>query len=50
MKPLKITLIVALFFASMTSCTRQDLSADDIQEYPVDKTDITHAVGNTQHK
>lgn len=31
MKTLKITLIVALFFASLTSCTKQDLNEDDLQ-------------------
>jgi len=31
MKSLKITLLVALFFASITSCTKQDLTEDDIQ-------------------
>ncbi|MFG6687253.1 hypothetical protein ACGK9U_11760 [Mariniflexile sp. HNIBRBA6329] len=30
MKTLKITLIVALFFASLTSCTKQDLNEDDV--------------------
>ncbi|MGB5417725.1 hypothetical protein [Algibacter sp.] len=31
MKTLKITLIAALFFASLTSCTKQDLNEGDIQ-------------------
>ena len=30
MKSLKITLILALFFASLTSCTEQDLNEDDV--------------------
>ena len=34
MKALKITLILALFFASLTSCTKQDLSEDDILQSP----------------
>jgi len=34
MKSLKITLLVALFFASITSCTKQDLTEDDIQIAP----------------
>ena len=34
MKSLKITLITALFFASITSCTKQDLNEDDIQVAP----------------
>lgn len=31
MKILKITLLATLFFASITSCTKQDLTEDDIQ-------------------
>ncbi|WP_396602975.1 hypothetical protein [Algibacter sp. R77976] len=34
MKSLKITLIAALFFAGLTSCTKQDLNEDDIQVAP----------------
>ncbi|WJJ97415.1 hypothetical protein [Algibacter luteus] len=34
MKTLKITLILALFFVSLTSCTKQDLTEDDIQVTP----------------
>ncbi|WP_346882585.1 hypothetical protein [uncultured Algibacter sp.] len=30
MKTLKITLITALFFASLTSCTEQDLNEDNV--------------------
>ncbi|MEP1490229.1 MAG: hypothetical protein ABJK28_17555 [Algibacter sp.] len=30
MKALKITLIVTLFLATLTSCTKQDLSEDDV--------------------
>ncbi|WP_406682652.1 hypothetical protein N1F78_08100 [Seonamhaeicola sp. MEBiC1930] len=30
MKALKITLIIAVIFASFTSCTKQDLNEDDI--------------------
>ncbi|WNH08288.1 hypothetical protein [Thalassobellus suaedae] len=30
MKALKITLIVAVIFASFTSCTKQDLNEDDV--------------------
>ena len=30
MKTLKITLIVALFFATLSSCTKQDLTEDDV--------------------
>ena len=31
MKTLKITLIATLFLAALTSCTKQDLTQDDIQ-------------------
>lgn len=34
MKALKITLIVAVFFASLTSCTKQDLNEDDVLTSP----------------
>lgn len=30
MKALKITLVVALFFATLSSCTKQDLTEDDV--------------------
>ena len=32
MKALKITFIVAILFASLSSCTKQDLTEDDIQD------------------
>ncbi|WP_157607910.1 hypothetical protein [Seonamhaeicola sp. S2-3] len=34
MKSLKITLIVAVILASLTSCTKQDLSEDDVLRNP----------------
>lgn len=34
MKTLKITLILALLFASFTSCTKQDLNEGDLLESP----------------
>ena len=34
MKALKITLIVALFLATFTSCTKQDLNEDDVLVAP----------------
>jgi len=34
MKALKITLIVAVLFAALTSCTKQDLSEDDVMRSP----------------
>ena len=45
MKLIKITLITALFFASMTSCTKQDLNEDDIQVAP-DQTEVPFTGGN----
>jgi len=47
MKSLKITLIVALFFASITSCTKQDLNEDDIQVAP-DQLEVPFTGGNGQ--
>jgi len=40
MKALKITLIVAVLFASLTSCTKQDLNEDDVLESPETETTI----------
>lgn len=37
MKALKITLIATVLFAALTSCTKQDLSEDDVMRSP--KTD-----------
>ncbi|MFI1745128.1 hypothetical protein [Thalassobellus sediminis] len=34
MKTLKFTLIVAVIFASLTSCTKQDLNEDDVLQNP----------------
>jgi hypothetical protein len=34
MKALKITLILALFFTALTSCTKQELSEDDVLVTP----------------
>jgi outer membrane protein assembly factor BamD (BamD/ComL family) len=34
MKVLKVTLILALFFVSLTSCTKQDLTEDDVLQNP----------------
>ena len=34
MKTLKFTLIVAVIFASLTSCTKQDLNEDDVLVAP----------------
>ena len=46
MKILKITLLATLFFASITSCTKQDLTEDDIQTNP--ETEIPYTGGNGQ--
>lgn len=48
MKSLKITLITALFFASLTSCTKQDLNEGDIQKAPDTETRTPHTGGNGQ--
>lgn len=48
MKSLKITLITALFFASLTSCTKQDLNEGDIQIDPDTEIPIPHTGGNGQ--
>ncbi len=34
MKALKITLILAVLFASFTSCVKQDLNEDDVLQAP----------------
>jgi len=36
MKALKITLILAVLFATFTSCTKQDLNEDDVLIAPTD--------------
>ncbi len=41
MKSLKITLIVAAIFASLVSCTRQDLTEDDVLKTPDVEAPIT---------
>ncbi|MCF8273726.1 MAG: hypothetical protein K9I95_07835 [Flavobacteriaceae bacterium] len=38
MKALKITLILAILFATFTSCTKQDLNEDDVLVSPVNNT------------
>lgn len=46
MKALKITLIVTLFIASLTSCTSQDLSEDDVLITPIAKKKKTGGGGS----
>ena len=41
MKTLKITLIVALFFATLSSCTKQELTEDDVLIGPPSTTQFT---------
>lgn len=41
MKALKITLVVALFFATLSSCTKQDLTEDDVLDDPNEPTLFT---------
>ncbi|WP_170180977.1 hypothetical protein [Hyunsoonleella aestuarii] len=38
MKALKVTLLIAVFFAALTSCTKQDLDEDDVLNDPTEKT------------
>jgi len=38
MKALKITLILAVVLATLSSCTKQDLNEDDVLVTPVDNT------------
>jgi hypothetical protein len=45
MKALKITFIVAVLFASLTSCTKQDLNEDDIQDDTTKETPVTSFTG-----
>jgi len=47
MKSLKITFLVALFFMSLNSCTKQDLNEDDIQVISIDSEHIPFKGGET---
>ncbi|MFH4963406.1 hypothetical protein V8G69_00250 [Gaetbulibacter sp. M235] len=38
MKALKITLILAVVLATLSSCTKQDLNEDDVLIIPTDNT------------
>ena len=38
MKALKLTLIVTVFLATLTSCTKQDLTEDDVLVSPENET------------
>ena len=38
MKALRITLILAVLFATFTSCTKQDLNEDDVLVAPTNNT------------
>ena len=40
MKALKVTLLVAVFFAALTSCTKQDLNKDDVLISPTNETTL----------
>lgn len=45
MKALKITLLLAVFFVSLTSCTKQDLNEDDVLvENEVESTSFTGGI------
>ncbi|NJX15871.1 hypothetical protein [Tamlana crocina] len=41
MKSLKITLVAVAIFASLVSCTKQDLTEDDVLERPDVEAPIT---------
>ena len=41
MKALKITLILAVIFATFSSCTKQDLNEDDVLVTPTNETYFT---------
>lgn len=47
MKALKFTLIIAVVFASLTSCTKQDLNEDDLLVAP-ETEEARYTGGNTQ--
>ncbi|MGC1204588.1 MAG: hypothetical protein WA839_06850 [Flavobacteriaceae bacterium] len=47
MKTLKVTLILALLFASLTSCTKQDLNEDDVLVSP-NNQETLYTGGNVQ--
>jgi len=49
MKTLKITLIVAVIFASFTSCTKQDLNEDDVLQNP-DQTQAKYIDGDIRER
>lgn len=47
MKSLKFTLLVAVIFASLTSCTKQDLNEDDILiDNPQSKVEVFDTGGD----
>jgi len=45
MKALKITLILAVLFVSISSCTKQDLNEDDLLQSPEVEAPSTGGVG-----
>jgi len=56
MKTLKITLLIAVLFATFTSCTKEDLNEDDVltleELYAEDKSDVpssSSGTGGTGH-
>lgn len=46
MKSLKITLILALLLTMFTSCTKQDLSEDDVLQSPETEKSMPYTGGN----
>ena len=49
MKTLKITLITALFFATLMSCTEQDLNEDNILSEDQTTTEEVSPIGGQGH-
>ncbi|WP_298237725.1 hypothetical protein [uncultured Algibacter sp.] len=47
MKALKVTLLFAVFFAALTSCTKQDLNEDDVLQ---DETQVIYKNGDVVHR
>ncbi|WP_165605823.1 hypothetical protein [Flavivirga aquatica] len=50
MKTLKITLIAALIFSSLTSCTKQDLNEDEVLTTPEIEESIPYTDGDMEQR
>lgn len=49
MKTLKFTLLVAVLFATLSSCTKQDLNEDDLLNAPTPKV-VTGGDGDIKNR